>query len=307
MNKYNIQLTSKLTGVSIHTLRAWEKRYQVVTPERTSTNRRLYSDGDVEKLSLLFDLCQLGHNISEIAGENASRLKEMLEGYQGKSRPQDKRDEVLVTGDTSSSVSGLILALEFYKLDVIGHELSKLKIVMGPRKLVFEIVTPLLAEVGKRIAEKKLTQAHFLAISSILRFHLGHILFKGVEVKRKSPEKVVLIMPEGEIDEIILYLAGILCSHYQKNFFYAGANVPTSSASEICLATDATHIVIGRSVQNLDHRKDFIVTYMNRLDKKLGPNVKKIILGQFKYAEKLNFQAHHCTFLKEFDRYLADL
>ena len=36
MNSYNIQMVSKLTGISIHTLRAWEKRYQAVVPKGTT-------------------------------------------------------------------------------------------------------------------------------------------------------------------------------------------------------------------------------------------------------------------------------
>ena len=53
MNLYNIQMVSKLTGISIHTLRAWEKRYQAVVPERDSSGRRTYNDSELEKLKIL--------------------------------------------------------------------------------------------------------------------------------------------------------------------------------------------------------------------------------------------------------------
>ncbi len=53
MSDYNIQVASKLSGVGIHTLRAWEKRYQVVSPRRSDSGRRLYSQDDIVKLQLL--------------------------------------------------------------------------------------------------------------------------------------------------------------------------------------------------------------------------------------------------------------
>ena len=50
--RYPIRAVSKLTGISVDTLRAWERRYAVVDPERDERGR-LYSDADVERLRLL--------------------------------------------------------------------------------------------------------------------------------------------------------------------------------------------------------------------------------------------------------------
>ena len=51
--KYPIKVVSQMTGLSVHVIRAWEKRYNVVEPDRTDTNRRLYSEKEIEKLKLL--------------------------------------------------------------------------------------------------------------------------------------------------------------------------------------------------------------------------------------------------------------
>jgi MerR family transcriptional regulator, light-induced transcriptional regulator len=65
--KYPIKVVSQMTGLSVHVIRAWEKRYNVVEPDRTETNRRLYSEEDIEKLKLLNDALHLGHHIGGIA------------------------------------------------------------------------------------------------------------------------------------------------------------------------------------------------------------------------------------------------
>ena len=65
--KYRVGMVSKMTGLSTHTLRMWEKRYAAVLPKRTDAGGRLYTDADVERLRLLHKLVQSGHSIGGIA------------------------------------------------------------------------------------------------------------------------------------------------------------------------------------------------------------------------------------------------
>lgn len=74
----SIGTVSKLTGISVHTLRAWEKRHQVVSVVRSETGRRLYSSDDVQRLRLLRRLTQAGHSIGNIANLDNDALDAML-------------------------------------------------------------------------------------------------------------------------------------------------------------------------------------------------------------------------------------
>src|SRR5581483_1087908 len=65
--RHSIKSVARRTGLSAHVIRIWEKRYGAVKPERTGTNRRLYSEEQVERLSLLRELTQAGHSIGAIA------------------------------------------------------------------------------------------------------------------------------------------------------------------------------------------------------------------------------------------------
>ena len=75
MSQYSIQVVSNITGIGVHTLRAWEKRYKAVVPERSENGRRMYKDSDVEKLKLLAELCSIGNQIGTIANLSIEELK----------------------------------------------------------------------------------------------------------------------------------------------------------------------------------------------------------------------------------------
>lgn len=75
---YGIGAVVRRTGLSAPNIRMWEKRYGAVVPERTATNRRIYSKKDVERLSLLHRLTERGHSISNIANLSLADLRERL-------------------------------------------------------------------------------------------------------------------------------------------------------------------------------------------------------------------------------------
>ena len=67
MGIYSISDLAELTGVKTHTLRVWEKRYGLLTPQRTDTNIRYYLDSDLKVLMLVLNLYNHGVRISRIA------------------------------------------------------------------------------------------------------------------------------------------------------------------------------------------------------------------------------------------------
>ena len=72
---YSIGAVSRLTGISTHTLRIWERRYEAVVADRTDSGRRVYSKADIEKLSLLKSLSDNGSSIGQIANLSTEELK----------------------------------------------------------------------------------------------------------------------------------------------------------------------------------------------------------------------------------------
>ena len=76
--RYRIGAVCQMTGISQHVLRVWEKRYGVVSPKRGPNQRRLYSDADLQRLSLLKALVDRGHAIGSIAALDDQALNDRL-------------------------------------------------------------------------------------------------------------------------------------------------------------------------------------------------------------------------------------
>ncbi len=117
---YGIGAVARLTGLSDHTIRVWERRYEAVVADRSSSGRRVYTTADVEKLRLLKLLTDKGVAISRIANESADDLKQRLasmsniESHAG----LEKLDVALVgdflpklVRDTSGSIGSLTFVI----------------------------------------------------------------------------------------------------------------------------------------------------------------------------------------------------
>ena len=91
-SQYAIGAVSRLTGLTTHTIRMWEHRYDAVVPERGANGRRIYDARDVEKLSMLKALTDQGHAISTVAGLSHDQLREQMNRDRELSAQPEHRD-----------------------------------------------------------------------------------------------------------------------------------------------------------------------------------------------------------------------
>ena len=79
MESYQIHQLEQMTGIKAHTIRIWEKRYGIIQPDRTDTNRRSYSEAQVRKLLNVSTLLSGGQKISKIASLSEDELNSLVE------------------------------------------------------------------------------------------------------------------------------------------------------------------------------------------------------------------------------------
>jgi DNA-binding transcriptional MerR regulator len=84
--QYPIPLVARLTGLSAHVIRILEQRYRAAEPQRTATKRRLYSQLDIERLNLLWDVTQAGHSIGQVAQLPTDELGKLVAAGPGCAR-----------------------------------------------------------------------------------------------------------------------------------------------------------------------------------------------------------------------------
>jgi DNA-binding transcriptional MerR regulator len=95
---YPIRAVAKITGLSLDTLRAWERRYKAVVPER-SVRGRQYGTAHIERLLLLNQLVQKGHAIGGIAALEDLELKKLLTPPRMQTPPASEQStDILIQG-----------------------------------------------------------------------------------------------------------------------------------------------------------------------------------------------------------------
>jgi DNA-binding transcriptional MerR regulator len=285
MNKgFSIQFVAKITGINAHTIRAWEKRYEAVVPERSDTGKRLYNQDNVDRLKKLHELVKLGNSISDIASLDDESLDNMYQKYIGSSNSangitQQNEYQAKPKIDINTTLQHLVIALRSYKLDIISHELEKIKQALGPREFALNILSPLLSEVGELVDNGIINIAQEHSLSAILKFHIGHMLYKHLESKNKMDVSVAISTPEGELHEFGIMIAALLCSYYNVNFYYLGPNMPAESLAESCNQIGAKHLILGVSrVYHYDPSRN-LDKYIVELKENLNEDTKLIIGG----------------------------
>ena len=96
MGKYSIKELERLSGIKAHTLRIWEKRYNLFEPNRSDTNIRYYSDSDLKKLLNVTILSNSGTKISKIVGMDDEQLKKAVTEIEDEDVLKQKRIDDLI-------------------------------------------------------------------------------------------------------------------------------------------------------------------------------------------------------------------
>lgn len=250
MERLSVKAAAKLSGLTTHTLRAWERRYSVIEPFRTESGRRLYSMKDVEKLSLLATLTESGHSIGELAKLSIKELNSLLNAGMKAKTLSYKQFEA--KGDLFSHIrSSLNLAVRSLDFEELDRLILQARHSTSVRSFVLEVVSPLLVEVGKLVSKNTIDIAQEHALSAILRTHLGELLMQVQKTSAWSsknnaePPRLLFSTPEGDLHEFGILLAAILSGTRGFKFRYLGPNMPAESLAKAAITVGAQIIVIG--------------------------------------------------------------
>jgi DNA-binding transcriptional MerR regulator/methylmalonyl-CoA mutase cobalamin-binding subunit len=236
---YPIRAAANLTGLSIDTLRAWERRYQAVTPTRGKRGR-VYGQVHIRRLILLRDAVARGHAIGQVATLEDSALKKLLLGPAPTARIP-KRDET--QHQVSDALLPVVAAIEAFDYAAANFHLGRLAVLLPVDRLVSEVVFPLMKVVGERWLDGTLTIAQEHMTSSILRNLLGGLVRLGTS--STPSQRIVFATPAGEMHEFGILAAAMLAVAGGFEAIYLGSNLP---ALEIVAAAEQTSprvVVVG--------------------------------------------------------------
>jgi MerR family transcriptional regulator, light-induced transcriptional regulator len=230
---YPIRAVAKITGLSLDTLRAWERRYKAVVPERSDRGRQ-YGPEHIERLLLLNQLVQKGHAIGGIASRSDEELRGLL--------TQQPNQPVPEPTSPTDMLAPVLAAIENFDTVRASDELSRLAAVLSPRDLVYQVAVPLMHEVGIRWHAGTLAIAQEHLVSQMLRTLLGSMmrLFRP-----SNPAlKMVLATPAGESHEFGILAAAMLASLAGVEPVYLGPNLPAREIADAARGTSAKVVAL---------------------------------------------------------------
>lgn len=219
-----IKAVVRRTGLSAHVIRIWEKRYQAVQPERTGTNRRLYSEDQIERLSLLRAITRAGHSIGPVAQLPTEKLRKLAE----EAKSTDQRFPPAPTAATrkTSIIDECIAAVETLDARALEAALKRGAMELGAQGLLQGVIAPLAQTIGELWRDGSITAAHEHFASAIIRIFLGHSAkpFAGSE---HSPVLIVAT-PTGQIHELGALLVSAAATNLGWHVTYLGASLPAA-------------------------------------------------------------------------------
>lgn len=221
MGTYSIKELEHLSGIKAHTIRIWERRHQLVDPQRTKSNIRYYSDDDLKKIINVSFLNNSGIKISAIARmadeELTRRVLELSES----------------SGQTGVHIDQLITSMLDLDEDKFEAVIAAFEKKRGFEECVTTVIYPFLHKIGILWQTGNITPAHEHFISNLIRQRII-VAIASLPTVSNAALRTVLFLPENELHEI-----GLLFYHYiarKAGFktYYLGQSVPHGDLQAVC-------------------------------------------------------------------------
>ena len=217
---YTIKRAAELTGIGLPTLRAWERRYGVVSPERSEGHYRLYSDGDLRALAIMASLVEDGWTASEAAAETLRRL----EAVDHAGRTSGDLDLASPDGSEPDGLEEVMAAAHELDGSRLGAVLDRAFEDDDYSRMVGGWLMPVLLAVGSAWADGRITTAGEHLVSHAVHRRLA-ALYDATPRTRTGP-LVVLGLPAGSRHELGLLAFAIGARRAGMRTAYLGADLP---------------------------------------------------------------------------------
>ena len=236
--RYRIGTVARLTGITTHAIRIWERRYGALAPSRTPGGARLYDDADVQRLRLIKKLLDRGYTISAVATLDMDALTRLAPP---EAQPPPSTASAEPPGRARAVIDELLAGISELDLDRSARALMQATNSFSPHNLVKEVLAPALDEIGTRWESGDICIASEHAASAMLRTQLGALL-AAQAVNGKSP--VVCTTPAGEQHELGALLAAVVIAMHGRRAIFLGANLPAEQIAQAVRLSKAGSVAL---------------------------------------------------------------
>ncbi len=214
MPRYSIKELEQLSGVKAHTIRIWEQRYGIFTPNRSETNIRRYTNAELRQLLNISLLNNNGFKISQIARMPEEEVCKAVLGISENSAEACVQVESLLAA---------MIEMDEEKFEKrISANISK----QGFEKTFCNVIFPLLRKIGMMWQAEAINPAQEHFISNLIRQKVLAATDALTVNYSSDAQRFILFLPEGEIHELgLLYLNYIIKSRNGRSL-YLGQSIP---------------------------------------------------------------------------------
>ena len=221
MRHYTLYELEKLTGILAATIRVWERRYNIIKPKRTVTNRRWYDDDDLRRLINISFIYHNGMKISKIARYSESELEEKVEFL--------TRDSV----NSDTNINSLIVAMLSFNGNSVNEILLRSIINSGFEETFSSVVFPFLRRVGVMWHTGSVNTGAEHFITNIFRGRLISAIDSLPPSNDPNRKRVIMYLPDNELHEMGLLFYLYLIRKLGHEVLYLGQTTPFLALTEV--------------------------------------------------------------------------
>ena len=264
---FSIKDLENLTGIKAHTIRIWEKRYNLLQPDRSETNIRNYSLSSLQKLLNISFLNNSGYKISKIAELNEDEIPVKVREIASRAKVEDH------------AINALKLSMLNFDQVLFYNTYNTLIENRTFNDIFYDVFLPLLNEIGLLWQTNTITPAHehFLTSHMKQKILLNIERLQSLEPKPSS-KTYILFLPDNEVHDIGLLFINYKLRSKGLHTIFLGESVPMSSlVSVLEFFEDITFISYFTVKPELEDIPNYITAFNELL--LANKNTNLILLG----------------------------
>jgi DNA-binding transcriptional MerR regulator len=252
---FSIKDLENLSGIKAHTIRIWEKRYNILEPMRTDTNIRLYDLPSLQKLLNITLLHDYGYKISKIASYPEDQIPLLV------------REIISEKSAKNHAISAFKMAMMDFDQELFFTTYAQLLSEKSFKEIFYQVFIPLMTELGLLWQSETITPAHEHFISYLIKQKLLINTEKLQVLRPTKTEKVfVLSLPMNELHEL-----GLMYLNYETllrgyKTIYLGESMPIENLKDLKKHFESIVFV---SYLTIQPDKDSVNEYVNQMIQEL--------------------------------------
>ncbi len=235
-----IQVVARRTGLSADVIRAWEKRHAVVSPRRSGTGRRLYSDADVERLRLIARATTGGRTVAQAAALAPAVLAALVRAESAVPTLAERGGRA--TSPDAEHLQACLAAVVRFDGMELDAALRRATIALSAEAFLDAVVLQLWRQVVERVHDGALRPSQQHLTQAVLRRALDRVT-ETATLPGATPDLVVAT-PPGQMHELGALLTAAAAATGGWRVVYLGAGLPAEDIAEAAVGTRAAAVAM---------------------------------------------------------------